>query len=371
MIYSFPDYYREFSCVADQCEDTCCAGWQIVIDPKSMHNYKKIKGPFKPRVLRSIHWMQGTFRQDRDLKCAFLNDENLCDLYTHAGAASLCKTCRNYPRHIEEFENIREISLSVSCPEVAKILLAKSDPVTFVQYENEKEEEYADFDFFLHSELTEAREQILSILQDRSLEIPVRAALFYGIAHDMQRRINHQELFSCQEVYEKYQKKEARNYVRKEVEAFFTQGDIHYQTMQNLWQQFYGLEVLKKEWTLTMLECKDILYADGNIAYKQRIHDFSQWTKNYPMWDIWMEQLLVYFLTTYFCGAVYDGEVFAKAHMALTSLAMIHELAMARWSKNGQTFDEIDMKEVIYRFSREVEHSDPNLNALERIRFYR
>ncbi|MEI3218527.1 MAG: flagellin lysine-N-methylase [Lachnoclostridium sp.] len=63
------------------------------------------------------------FRQDSEKRCAFLNDDNLCDLYTELGKDSLCKTCSPYPRHVEEFEGVREITLSVSCPEVAKILL--------------------------------------------------------------------------------------------------------------------------------------------------------------------------------------------------------------------------------------------------------
>ena len=41
----------------------------------------------------------------------------------------LCDTCRNYPRHIEEFESLREISLSLSCPEAARILLSQKEKV--------------------------------------------------------------------------------------------------------------------------------------------------------------------------------------------------------------------------------------------------
>lgn len=41
----------------------------------------------------------------------------------------LCDTCRNYPRHIEEFEDLREISLSLSCPEAASILLSQKEKV--------------------------------------------------------------------------------------------------------------------------------------------------------------------------------------------------------------------------------------------------
>ena len=42
-----PDYYKEFTCIADVCPDTCCAGWQIVIDEKSLKKYRRVKGPFR------------------------------------------------------------------------------------------------------------------------------------------------------------------------------------------------------------------------------------------------------------------------------------------------------------------------------------
>ena len=41
MLCTIPDYYKEFSCIAGDCEDTCCAGWQIVIDEKSKRRYAK------------------------------------------------------------------------------------------------------------------------------------------------------------------------------------------------------------------------------------------------------------------------------------------------------------------------------------------
>ena len=66
MLYTIPDYYKEFSCIADQCEDTCCAGWQIVIDKKTLASYKKIPDEFGRRMRKKINWITGTFRQDKD-----------------------------------------------------------------------------------------------------------------------------------------------------------------------------------------------------------------------------------------------------------------------------------------------------------------
>ncbi len=30
-----PKYLNKFKCIADKCEDTCCAGWEIVIDEET------------------------------------------------------------------------------------------------------------------------------------------------------------------------------------------------------------------------------------------------------------------------------------------------------------------------------------------------
>ena len=142
MLYIRPDYYTEFHCTASACEDTCCAGWQIVIDKKSLKKYKTVKGSFRRRLRRGTDWKEQVFRQKEEKRCAFLNDENLCDLYTALGNANLCRTCRRYPRHIEEFEGVREITLSLSCPEVAKILMQHTAPVTFQTAETARQETY-------------------------------------------------------------------------------------------------------------------------------------------------------------------------------------------------------------------------------------
>ena len=167
MLYTIPDYYHEFRCVAGKCEDTCCAGWQIVADEAALEKYKNETGVFAEHLKESINWEEGTFKQDKDKRCVFLNRSNLCDMYTALGEESLCRTCKLYPRHIEEFEDVREVTLSVSCPEVARILMNKKEPMHFLSYETDEEEEYGDFDPFLYSKLVDAREVLIDILQDR------------------------------------------------------------------------------------------------------------------------------------------------------------------------------------------------------------
>ena len=81
MLYTYPHYYKKFHCTASECEDTCCAGWEIMIDKKSLEKYKKAEGPFGNRLHNSINWREGSFSQYHH-RCALLNEDNLCDLYT-------------------------------------------------------------------------------------------------------------------------------------------------------------------------------------------------------------------------------------------------------------------------------------------------
>ena len=96
MRYLKPHFYDQFVCTAGDCPDTCCAGWQIVIDEDSLERYGNEKSEFGKRLRNSIDWEEECFYQN-NRRCAFLNDENLCDLYKELGPDSLCDTCRLYP----------------------------------------------------------------------------------------------------------------------------------------------------------------------------------------------------------------------------------------------------------------------------------
>ena len=65
--------------------------------------------------------------------------------------------------------------------------------------------------------------------------------------------------------------------------------------------------------------------------------------------------------------AVYDGEAYVKVQMAVVSVLLIHELLMAQWLKNEKMLEMEDVVDTVYRYSRELEHSDPNLNLMEKL----
>ena len=206
MQITFPAFYKEFSCIAGACPDTCCAGWQIMIDDRSLKKYRHFKGAFRNRLHNDIDWKEQAFRQ-YDHRCAFLNEENLCDIYSETGPDMLCDTCRKYPRHIEEFEGLREYSLSLSCPEAARIFLSRKEKTTFVTIEKETPDEtYDDFDYLLFTALMDTRDYLISIVQDRSLPMELRRRKLLACAHDFQLALDKNELYQWEDIRARHQR---------------------------------------------------------------------------------------------------------------------------------------------------------------------
>ena len=368
MIYSFPDYYNEFHCIADKCEATCCAGWQIVIDEISLRKYKKVKKEFQEQIKKGVDFKEGVFFQKERKRCAFLNEHNLCDMYIALGEDSLCETCKRYPRHIEEFENVREFTLSVSCPEVAKLLFSKKEPVAFYEKEIEAEEEiFDDFNPMLYEKLTEARKLLIEVLQDRSLKMEVRMALCWRFAVEFQDTMDEGILLTVEGMKEHIQDKEWQSEVISEWEAQ-KEKIVFYENIKNIFQFLWELEFLSDDWEETLLETEKELYEKGAIEYNTIQKEFLAWqTKELPEWNIIAEQLLVYFVYTYFCGSIYDEYVASKMKLAIVSVVYLREFMMAKWRKNKGAFSKQELVQIVYRYSRELEHSDENLCTMDKL----
>lgn len=363
MQYTVPHYYNKFHCTADQCEDTCCAGWQIMIDERSLKKYRKVKGAFGNRLFNSIDWKEGAFLQ-YDGRCAFLDENNLCDICSELGPDMFCKTCRNYPRHIEEFPNVREISLSLSCMEAGKLILGCTSPVRFLTKETEREEaEDETFDYFLYDKLLSVRESAIRILQNREEKIELRIAMALGLAHDAECKIRKGNLFEVDEVCARYEKEGSPQRFLKKLKSCQEENGKRFQIMQELWSIFGELEILRKQWPDYIKDLEDILYHSEEEYLEMR----TEFRENVLQKHSYSEQLMVYFVFTYFCGGVYDGRGYSKMLMAVVSTLLIEELAMAVYWKKEKQFTFMDMVEVAHHYSREVEHSDENLETLERI----
>lgn len=375
MEYTYPSYYKKFVCTADQCPDTCCAGWGIAIDNTAMKKYKKaVKalGTFGNRLYNSIDWEDGSFYHQDEKRCVFLNESNLCDMVLEAGEEYLCKTCRRYPRHYEEFENLREVLLSLSCPEVAKILFELQEKVTYetVEQERSQVEEYEFFDFLLFTKLQDVRVVVQGIFQNREVAIGQRMAYALAMVHDIQTRIDKEELFGIDDILDKCEKMANLGYAKRKWSLYQNRPTEYRYLLHSIFREFEQLEVLNPNYIEWQKCAKQVLYHElTEDAYLDAKAMFYQIDEQI---GIQKEQLLVYFLYSYLCGAVYDEDVLSKLKLAIVHTTLISELLLAKWIKAGgmnnkQPLSLDDKVDVAHRYAREIEHSDPNLNAVEKM----
>ena len=102
------------------------------------------------------------------------------------------------------------------------------------------------------------------------------------------------------------------------------------------------MEVLRPGWQEYLKNCLTPLY-NGNTDPQSDSGNLYSWQKSefdfsYPDWQVQEEQLLVYWIYTYFCGAVYDDEIFAKVKMAVVCTLFIHELNVGTYLKSNRQF---------------------------------
>ncbi|MDE6959271.1 MAG: flagellin lysine-N-methylase, partial [Lachnospiraceae bacterium] len=361
--YTYPEYLYDFQCDASACSDTCCVGWNIMIDPVSLKKYRKYPGFFGNRLKNSIDWEKESFEQYNG-RCAFLNEENLCDIYTEAGEDMLCKTCTRYPRHYEEYENLREISLSLSCPAAARMVLGQKEQLMFLnEYRETPEEEYEQFDFFLFTKLNEIRDYFYRVIQDRDRSVAHRMAMILCTAHDLQKRIDRAQLHEVDDLLKRYQKPSFWKTAEKKFALYENRGVEKRIQRWKLWQKLYRLEVLRPRWREYLKKQEEYLYQDlSQEIYEKAWQEFADTS---PDRAVEYEQLLMYYIFCYLCGAVYDEDLFSKVKLAVVHTMLIQEMDFGVWLSREKGFSFEDQVELVHRYARETEHSDPNMEAME------
>ena len=217
----------------------------------------------------------------------------------------------------------------------------------------------------------DAREKIIALLQNRNVDIMVRMAMCLELSDKIQHAIRDRELFRVDELLETFGQLDHILEFQKGMPSYQMGETNHCANMRKMFRIFSQLECLKEDWPDYVKRAEFALFGEGQRAYEESIRMFHQAeglkSPNGEKWSIWLEQLLVYFAFTYFCGAVYDGNVLGKMQTAVVTTLLIQEFAIAKWKESNGIFKFDMFVDIAHRISREIEHSDINLVRLEKI----
>lgn len=173
-----PTFYKNFKCIAGDCPDSCCQGWEVDADSDSLEYYKTLDNSLEIKkridsVLSKDEFDNTIFTLAPKKRCPFLNDENLCDMHIAIGGEHTPYTCRTFPRFIYDFGATREIGISFSCP-VASDMMYNTESFDFETEVNSDLPTLNDIDAEKYFLLYKGRAEAYKIAKDKNKSIRER-----------------------------------------------------------------------------------------------------------------------------------------------------------------------------------------------------
>lgn len=318
----FPDYYEKFSCIADKCEKTCCASWQVVVDDEARQRYEKETAKLgeKLREYMTFDGEDYIFRLENG-RCPFLDDRNLCEIYSALGQKSLCRTCERYPRFETDFGGRKELGLSVSCPTAARLILLKDGFPTYKDSETDGIPEPNSIDPELYFSVMRARTHILKLLHEAD-ELDEAFDKIVEFTAAFQKLTNSDCVFD-----------ETEKLISKKPKPV---------------KREYGLNCLDELLSLEKLDSATHELALSKHGSKPDFHIHKNMLK----------RLFEYYIYRYFSLTVFGEAPLSAVRLAIFGVSCVASLLPENASEN-------DVIDAAVAYSREVEHSQKNLDTVK------
>ena len=354
----YPNYYRKFHCIAGDCPDTCCAGWEISVDRASENRYRaavksgSIQNKAFARKLKK-HIRHGRIISEGET-CPFCNQDGLCEMYMELGPESLCQTCAHHPRHLEDYGNLHEIVLLLSCPEVARLILEENTGGFYTRMNPERQGNTDGIEPELLELLLKTRDLIWKWNADESVKENEAMMLAVALAHDLQRRLADKDYAGMGLILERYDRSDIVARFREQCSKK-TQPEEEtfgrFLLMSDFMEMLSDLDTICRDWPEMLELCRKELYhsADSRETYG---------TKQFHRGDT--RNLFEYFIYSFLLPTLYDGDLLSKVKMAVLCTMAVEELYKAL--ESGDIKSRV---QVCHAIGRQIENCDENRAQLE------
>ena len=364
MLVLRPDYFEEFSCIAGECLESCCINWQINVDKLSFHKYREVKGEFgkylNNYVIRDrknrVDSEYAVIKLDENKRCSFLDENNLCEIYINLGEKYLCNTCKQYPRYIYKYGDRYEITLTISCPEIARLVLMREDPITFKMTEEEippanvKQQEYEEN---LHAILWDVRSLLIDIAQYREIPTWKRMVFIKQVMDKVVQAI-------VNETYSNNLLGTLISYVKNEksaaiLEKTHTNRIGKRKLIESIFQYRMGVGIDNVNFNNRV---KETLAFFKNVDQLDDIDlleiEYEEYIKKV---DYIFENYMVYYIYANLLTTLWTGDIIKEIDFLVFNYVSIKYLLFIEWINKKKELQPQDFINVIYSFARGMEHN--------------
>lgn len=299
--------YQKFRCIAQNCEDSCCKGWEVDIDEATARDYRSRQGELGDRLRQVMRTVDGnTSMILQQGRCPMWRQDGLCQIQAQWGHDALCQVCREYPRLYLDYGDFVEWGLELSCPEAARLIFAD------IQTQTVKEESTipAEYDREVMTVLQRSREELLRYWNNAG-NIPQALAVTLLYAYYVQDAVDGGaytplEPAQCLEAACRYK----------------GAGDI-----APVLEFFLSLEILTPQW-------KDRLQKPAAGEWDHRLRVLAQ-----------------YLIRRYWLQAVWDYDLTCRVKFIIAACVLVHYLG-------GDTVQTAQL------FAKEIENDPDNREAI-------
>lgn len=372
-----PNYYDEFNCIANDCEEHCCAGWRVDIDKGTFNKYRKLNNKFGIELNTHVKRNRNDgndvkyakIKLNKTNSCPMLDEKGLCNIHKNLGADYLSHTCKTYPRMTSKYNDLFELSLTISCPEVARKVILNKEPIEFDYNEedsNETERKYfkenINGDKELYNLIWELRSVCISIIQYREIEVWKRMIFVAMMCEKIQSKLDNNLIEECYEIIEEYRNQVINNDIVKALDDINTITKIRMPLAKSILQARTKLGSANKTFNdlcITFDKVMDTKMEDSIEFVTEKYSEIENeyYSKFIKKNEYIVENYLVYCIFGNFMKVIKSKDIYKEIVKLVISYSMIRMLLTGKLAYHKEEFTNQNLIEVFYSFSRTVEHN--------------
>ena len=270
-----------------------------------------------------------------DGTCPFLTGEHLCELCSALGEEGMSQTCQEYPRYYMGIGSYEQIDLSLSCMETGRLLFLRTTPIRYIRAEDEEEawETLSPEDEKRLTEILQIRDNLIAALQKDECQGETCKA------GDMQAPADTVGAKKMPEV--------------PEIPDILPDGQ-------------------EDACLLKLLPRMDVMNAEGGRIMAQLQEEYevlrereAAFRESYgPLLHRLFTKFAVYLVYRYTIDSFYEGSLDAEKRLWKRSLRLVLLMCIHYEWKEG-AFGAGSMIQMTHLFSRQIEHSDENVELMK------